>query len=50
MIDMHFTFKNVEEHDGRKCAHVDMAGKVSTQSISTASGAAVEVEKGNHCR
>jgi len=45
-IEMNFTFKNWEQHDSRQCAHVGLTGNISTKSISTASGAAVEVEKG----
>jgi Family of unknown function (DUF6263) len=45
-LDMKYTFKNWEQHGDRQCAHVEAVGDISTKSISTASGAAVEIKKG----
>jgi hypothetical protein len=45
-VDMTYTFKNWEQHGDRKCAHIEMTGDISTKSISNASGAVVEIEKG----
>ncbi|HVU07224.1 MAG TPA: DUF6263 family protein [Verrucomicrobiae bacterium] len=45
-LNMKFTFKNWEQHADRQCAHVEMTGSVSTKSVSTASGAAIQIEKG----
>ncbi|HEY3932662.1 MAG TPA: DUF6263 family protein [Verrucomicrobiae bacterium] len=45
-IDMKYTFKNWEQHADRKCAHIEMAGDISTKSTSNASGAVIEIEKG----
>lgn len=45
-LDMKFAFQNWEQHADRRCAHLKMTGRVSTKSVSTASGAAIQVEKG----
>jgi hypothetical protein len=45
-VDMTYTFKNWEQHGDRKCAHIEMAGDISTKSTSNASGAVIEIEKG----
>ncbi len=45
-VDLKYTFKNWEQHRGRKCAHVDAEGDISTKSISTAQGMVVEIKKG----
>jgi hypothetical protein len=45
-VDMKYTFKNWEQHGDRKCAHIEMAGDISTKSTSNASGAVIEIEKG----
>jgi uncharacterized protein DUF6263 len=45
-LDMKYTLKNWEQHDGRQCAHVEAQGDISTKTISTATGAAVEIKKG----
>ena len=45
-LDIKFTLENWEPHDGRPCAHVAEEGKMSTKSISTATGMAVEITKG----
>jgi hypothetical protein len=45
-VDLKYTFKNWEQHRGRKCAHVDAGGDISTKNISTASGMVVEIKKG----
>jgi len=45
-VDMKYTFKNWEQHGDRKCAHIEAAGDISTKSVSNASGAVVEIEKG----
>jgi Family of unknown function (DUF6263) len=45
-LDMKYTFKNWEQHGGRKCAHIDAAGDISTKSTSAASGVMVEIKKG----
>jgi RNA polymerase sigma factor (sigma-70 family) len=45
-LDIKFAFQNWEPHADRRCAHVKMSGRISTKSISTASGAAVQIEKG----
>jgi len=45
-LDIKFTLKNWEQHDGQPCAHVAEEGKMSTKSISTATGMAVEITKG----
>jgi len=44
--DRKYTFKNWEQHGDRKCAHIEAAGDISTKSVSNASGAVVEIEKG----
>jgi Family of unknown function (DUF6263) len=44
--DIKYTFKNWEQHDDRKCAHIVDTGDISTKSTSNASGAVVEIEKG----
>ena len=45
--DLKYTFKNWQPMGGRKCAHIEDAGDISTKSVSTASGAAIEIESGN---
>jgi hypothetical protein len=45
-LDMKYTFKNWEQYNNRKCAHIVGTGRLSTKSVSTANGAMVEVEKG----
>lgn len=45
-LDMKFVFQNWELHGDRRCAHLKMTGRVSTKSVSTASGAAIQIEKG----
>jgi hypothetical protein len=45
-LDMKYTFKNWEQYNNRNCAHIVGTGRISTKSVSTASGAMVEVEKG----
>jgi hypothetical protein len=45
-LDMKYTFKNWEQHGDRRCAHVEATGDITTKSISTASGAAVEIKNG----
>jgi len=46
-LDMKYTFKNWEPHDGRQCAHVAEVGKILTKNVSTATGMAVEITNGN---
>jgi RNA polymerase sigma factor (sigma-70 family) len=46
-FNMKFTFKNWESHSDRRCAHFTMAGRFSSNNPSTASGAAVEIKKGD---
>ena len=41
-----FTFMNWEQRGDRRCAHVKFTGRISSKSVSTASGAAMQVEKG----
>ena len=45
-LDMKMTFKNWEQHGDRQCAHVETTGDISTKTISTATGAALEIKKG----
>jgi hypothetical protein len=45
-VAMNYTFKNWEQFRGRQCVHVNAAGDISTKSISTANGMAVQIEKG----
>jgi hypothetical protein len=45
-VDMKYTFKNWEQHGDRKCAHIEAAGDISSKGVSTATGAAVEIEQG----
>jgi hypothetical protein len=45
-LDMKYTFKNWEQHDGRRCAHVEEKGNILTKNISTANGMAVEITNG----
>jgi RNA polymerase sigma factor (sigma-70 family) len=40
------TFKNWEQHDDRKCAHIEVAGDFSTKTPSAASGALINISKG----
>ena len=44
-VDMKYTFKNWEQFRGRQCAHVNAEGNISTKTISTANGMAVQIEK-----
>ncbi|HVU27233.1 MAG TPA: DUF6263 family protein [Verrucomicrobiae bacterium] len=44
-VDMQFNFKNWEQHGDHRCAHVEMTGDLSTKNISTATGAAISIEK-----
>ena len=46
ILDMNLTFKDWEQHGDHKCAHVEMTGNLSTKSVSTASGVAIQIEKG----
>jgi hypothetical protein len=46
-LDMKYTFKNWEQIDQRKCAHVVASGDISTKTVSTTSGAEIEIKKGN---
>jgi len=43
--NMKFTFKNWERHGDRECVHIEGTGNVVSKSVSTASGAMVEIEK-----
>ncbi|MGH7988688.1 MAG: DUF6263 family protein [Limisphaerales bacterium] len=46
-VDVKYTFKNWEQHDDRKCAHIEDTGEISSKSVSAAmTGAVVEIEKG----
>jgi hypothetical protein len=45
-VNLKYTFKNWEQHRNRNCAHVEVEGELSTKTISTATGAAVEIKKG----
>jgi hypothetical protein len=45
-VDMKYTFKNWERHRGHNCAHILAQGDISTKTISTATGMAVEIQKG----
>lgn len=45
-LDMKYNFKNWELHGGRRCAHVEAEGDISTKTTSTASGMMVEIKKG----
>ena len=45
-LDMKYTFKNWEQYNNRKCAHIVGTGRISTKTVSTATGSMVEVEKG----
>jgi hypothetical protein len=45
-LNMKFTFINWERHDDRQCAHIKTTGDISTKTISTATGAAVQIKKG----
>ena len=45
-LDLEYTFKNWEQHGGRKCAHVEVDGDIATKSASNASGMLVEIKKG----
>jgi len=45
-ISMKYTFKNWEQHDDHKCAHILGAGSLSIKSASAASGKLVEIENG----
>jgi RNA polymerase sigma factor (sigma-70 family) len=45
-LDMKLTFKNWEQHGERRCAHIETTGDLSTKTISTASGAAIEIKQG----
>jgi hypothetical protein len=45
-LDIKYTFKNWEQHDGRRCAHIEEEGNILTKNISTAAGMAVEITNG----
>lgn len=45
-VNMNYTFKNWEQHDGRNCAHSVGTGSIATKTTSTTMGAVVEVQKG----
>lgn len=45
-LNRKFTFMNWEQRGDRHCAHVKFTGRISSKSVSTASGAAIQVEKG----
>jgi hypothetical protein len=45
-VDMKYTFKNWEQHGDRQCAHIEVAGDISTKSTSTTLGAVVEIKSG----
>jgi len=46
-LDMNYTFKNWEQHNDRRCAHMVGTGGITSKSISAAMvGAAVEIQKG----
>jgi RNA polymerase sigma factor (sigma-70 family) len=44
--DTKYTFKKWEQYGGRKCAHIEETGTLSSKTVSTASGAMVKIEKG----
>jgi RNA polymerase sigma factor (sigma-70 family) len=46
-LNMEFTFKNWESHSDRRCAHFTITGRVSSNNPSTATGAAIEIKKGD---
>jgi RNA polymerase sigma factor (sigma-70 family) len=46
-LNMEFTFKNWESHSHRRCAHFTITGRVSSKNPSTATGAAVEIKRGD---
>ncbi|HUA67171.1 MAG TPA: DUF6263 family protein, partial [Candidatus Saccharimonadales bacterium] len=45
-LDMNYTFKNWGQYGNRQCAHIEATGNVSNKSISTETGAMVEIKKG----
>ena len=45
-VNLKYTFKNWEQHGDRNCARVEAEGSISTKSVSTATGMAVEITKG----
>ena len=45
-MNMKYTFKNWEQRGNRRCAHIEMAGAISSKSVSTGSGVAVEIKGG----
>lgn len=45
-VDLKNTFTNWEQHHGRNCAHIVVQGDISTKTISTATGMAVEIQNG----
>jgi hypothetical protein len=45
-VNQKFTFKNWEQHDGRKCAHIEQKGDISSKTVSANSGTAVKIQKG----
>lgn len=45
-LSMKFTFKNWEQYGDRRCAHIEGTGNLSSKSVSNASGALIEIEKG----
>lgn len=44
-IEMKFTFKDCERHDDYNCAHIEETGRLTSKSVSTQAGAAIEIEK-----
>ncbi|HEX3720251.1 MAG TPA: DUF6263 family protein [Verrucomicrobiae bacterium] len=44
-IDMKFTFKDWERHDDYNCAHIEETARLTSKSVSTQQGAAIEIEK-----
>ena len=46
-LDIKYTFKNWEQHDGHPCAHVAEVGNILTKNVSTATGMAVEITNGD---
>jgi RNA polymerase sigma factor (sigma-70 family) len=46
-LNMEYTFKNWESHSERRCAHFTITGRISSNNPSTATGAAIEIRKGD---
>lgn len=46
-LNLTYTFKNWESHSDRRCAHFTITGRVSSNNPSTATGAAIEIKKGD---